>query len=218
MAAMTLGLVVAPPLSATVGVVTAAPESARVPLSKVSKLRSNAVLPPMMLTATAKPTAAPCVPIAPATVMAYSAEASDALTRTASPVKPARLPALMVLSLMRASVAPRIMLTLTAPASANFLANAPAAPTDTSSGDECADTSTLPPTSISAYSISALVRELNSLTLTEAPTATEPPAATATPPVTATSVLFSVALTVSAVASMTLRVVTTPLPSRLGST
>ena len=149
----------------------------------------------------------------PATVMAYSADASEAFTRPASPVKPVWLPALMVLSLMRASVAPRIMLTLTAPANAKFFDKAPAAPTDTSRGDECADTSTLPPTSTSAYSIKALARELTSLTLTDAPTATEPPAATATPPVTATSVLFSVAVTVSAVALMLLRAATAPLAS-----
>ncbi|KAG1386305.1 hypothetical protein G6F60_014523 [Rhizopus arrhizus] len=105
------------------------------------------------------------------------------------------------------------MLTLTAPANAKFFDKAPAAPTDTSNGDECADTSTWPLTSTSALSISALVRELISLTLTDAPTATEPPAATATPPFTATSVLFAGACTGSAVAVMVLRAATAPLPA-----
>ena len=50
-----------------------------------------------------------------------------------------------------------------------LLDSAPAAPTDTISGEECADRSSLPCTSIALFSISALVRELNSLTLTEAP-------------------------------------------------
>ena len=204
MAAVTLGLVAGEPLPATSAICTCAPESASCLLSKLSRLRSKAVLPPMMLTATARPTAAPSVATAPATVMAYSADASEALTRTACPEKPAAWPALTVLFEMRASVAPRIMLTLTAPASANFLDSAPAAPTDTISGEECADRSSLPCTSIALFSISALVRELNSLTLTEAPTATDPPSVTATPPVTATSVLFSVAFTVSALAVMAL--------------
>ena len=70
MEAAILGLAAAPPLSATPTVVTAAPESASVVLLKASRLRSKAVLPPMMLTATASPTAAPWVAIAPATVMA----------------------------------------------------------------------------------------------------------------------------------------------------
>ncbi|KAG1530711.1 hypothetical protein G6F50_017130 [Rhizopus delemar] len=101
MAAVTFGLAVVPALSATPAVVTAAPESGSVPLLKLSRLRSKAVFPPMMLTATARPTAAPCVAMEPATVMAYSADASDAFTRTASPETPARLPALIVLRLPR---------------------------------------------------------------------------------------------------------------------
>ena len=128
MAAVTLGLVAGEPLPATSAICTCAPESASCLLSKLSRLRSKAVLPPMMLTATARPTAAPSVATAPATVMAYSADASEALTRTACPEKPAAWPALTVLFEMRASVAPRIMLTLTAPASANFWTARPPRP------------------------------------------------------------------------------------------
>ena len=202
MAAVTLGLVAGEPLPATSAICTCAPESASCLLSKLSRLRSKAVLPPMMLTATARPTAAPSVATAPATVMAYSADASEALTRTACP-KPAAWPALTVLFEMRASVAPRIMLTLTAPASANFLDSAPAAPTDTISGEECADRSSLPCTSIALFSISAGARA-EFVDAHRGPTATDPPSVTATPPVTATSVLFSVAFTVSALAVMAL--------------
>ena len=168
MAAVTLGLVAGEPLPATSAICTCAPESASCLLSKLSRLRSKAVLPPMMLTATARPTAAPSVATAPATVMAYSADASEALTRTACPEagRLARLDGAVRDARLGGA---RIMLTLTAPASANFLDSAPAAPTDTISGEECADRSSLPCTSIALFSISALVRELNSLTLTEAP-------------------------------------------------
>ena len=95
------------------------------------------------------------------------------------------------------------MLTLTAPASANFLDSAPAAPTDIS-GEECADRSSLPLHIDRAVLDQRAGARAEFVDAHRGPTATDPPSVTATPPVTATSVLFSMAFTVSALAVMAL--------------